>query len=250
MDFLVFTSLAGTPSVRSLLLSYDIACQWSRNLKQRITQLPIGIQPSHELIENTTFAIPKAHINGHGEDCQENLSLNLLRYSARTDGEEPERWWAHMNPLSMSTREMGLGSRHDTIDDHAAAWNWRKTTDLGTYSLDLLPQTIDQLRPGVYLLARMREALRMRSKTKAALGHFSARFSHETISEWTAMTEAWDDDNKSPNPYANKQNSQYSHNDSDQWLINQQRQRFPTFASHWRKRIYRALRVDLCHRIK
>jgi hypothetical protein len=131
MDFLVFTSLAGAPSVGSLMISYDIACQWSRNLPRRVNQLPKGIQPSRDLIENTTYAIPKCHIYGHGKRCQETLSFNLLRYSARTDGEEPERWWAHINPVSMSTREMGQGARHDTIDDHAAAWNWRKIVDMG-----------------------------------------------------------------------------------------------------------------------
>jgi hypothetical protein len=47
---------------------------------------------------------------------------------ARTDGEDPERWWAHINPVSMSTKEMGPGARLDTLDDHAAAWNWQKIT--------------------------------------------------------------------------------------------------------------------------
>ena len=51
---------------------------------------------------------------------------------ARTDGEDPERWWAHINPVSMSTKEMGPGARLDTLDDHAGAWNWRKITGFGT----------------------------------------------------------------------------------------------------------------------
>ena len=50
---------------------------------------------------------------------------------ARTDGEDPERWWAHINPVSMSTKEMGPGARLDTLDDHAGAWNWRKITGFG-----------------------------------------------------------------------------------------------------------------------
>ena len=51
---------------------------------------------------------------------------------ARTDGEDPEHWWAHINPVSMSTKEMGPGARLDTLDDHAAAWNWWKITRFGT----------------------------------------------------------------------------------------------------------------------
>lgn len=130
----MFSTLAGlTPS--SLTISYDIACQWSRNIKRRITQLPAPMQPSDALVDNIRYVIPKFHIYGHGKKCQTKFSLNYLPNAARTNGEEPERFWAHMNPLSMSTREMGPGSRHDTIDDHASAWNWRKITSLGKYTL-------------------------------------------------------------------------------------------------------------------
>jgi hypothetical protein len=37
----------------------------------------------------------------------------------------------------MSTREMGPRYRHDTIDDHAAAWNWHKIMKLGTLSASI-----------------------------------------------------------------------------------------------------------------
>ncbi|KAH7902764.1 hypothetical protein BJ138DRAFT_975668, partial [Hygrophoropsis aurantiaca] len=76
------------------------------------------------------IVIPKFHIYGHGKQCQLTYSLNLLPHSARTDGEDPERWWAHINPISMSTKEMGSWSRRDTIDDHACSWNWHKVVTL------------------------------------------------------------------------------------------------------------------------
>jgi Kyakuja-Dileera-Zisupton transposase len=130
MDFIAWSSLVGV-MVLLLSFSYDIACQWSRNLKRRVGQLPSWMQPPPALVESLKFVIPKFHIYGHGSQCQTHFSLNFLRYSARTNGEEPEKWWAHINPVSMSTKEMGGGARHDTIDDHAAAWNWRKITNLG-----------------------------------------------------------------------------------------------------------------------
>ncbi len=130
MDFIVFSSLVGT-ILTALTFSYDIICQWSRKLKERIGQLPTYMQLPTSFLNTATFVIPKLHIHGHGKSCQTQYSLNFLKYSARTNGEDPERWWAHINPVSMSTREMGPGSRHDTIDDHAAAWNWRKITGLG-----------------------------------------------------------------------------------------------------------------------
>jgi len=130
MDFLVLSTLIGV-IITSLMISYDIACQWSRNFKKRIGQFPSHMQLSPAVLDTVKYVIPKFHIYGHGSKCQTRFSLNFLKYSARTDGEEPERWWAHINPISMSTREMGHGSRYDTIDDHAAAWNWRKITNLG-----------------------------------------------------------------------------------------------------------------------
>jgi hypothetical protein len=127
MNFIVFSSLIG--SLFSLLVfSYDIACQWSRNLQTRMKQLPLEMQVD---LTQAKFLIPKFHIYAHLLSCQTRFSFNFLRYSAETNGEDPERWWAHINPVSMSTKEMGPGARLDTIDDHAGAWNWRKITRMG-----------------------------------------------------------------------------------------------------------------------
>jgi hypothetical protein len=130
MDFITFFGLIGT-YITSFVFSYDIACQWSRNLKKRMPQLPKCMQIDMDKLRRAKFVLPKFHIYNHGTKCQTKFSLNFLRWSARTNGEDPERWWAHINPVSMSTREMGPGARHDTIDDHARAWNWRKIVNFG-----------------------------------------------------------------------------------------------------------------------
>jgi hypothetical protein len=130
MDFILFQSLIGS-KIELLVFSYDIACQWSRNLSQRMLQLPNSIWLSDRQRQLLRFAIPKFHISAHGVKCQSNFSFNYQPYMARTDGEDPERWWAHINPASMSTREMGPGAWLDTLDDHASAWNWRKVTGFG-----------------------------------------------------------------------------------------------------------------------
>jgi hypothetical protein len=130
MDFIVLSTLMDAkPALLTLL--YDIACQWSRNLKKRVAQFPENMRLPPSVLRTIKYVIPKFHIYGHGHQCQTHFSLNFLPHSARTNGEEPERWWAHINPISMSTREMTAGARHDTIDDHAGSWNWRKITNLG-----------------------------------------------------------------------------------------------------------------------
>lgn len=130
MDFILFHSLIGSKN-DFLLFSYDIACQWSRNLPQRQFQLPPFMRMSDKQLHSLRFAIPKFHIAAHGLDCQTKFSFNFQPYMARTDGEDPERWWAHINPVSMSTKEMGPGARLDTLDDHAGAWNWQKIRGFG-----------------------------------------------------------------------------------------------------------------------
>lgn len=134
MDFIAFFGFIGT-AILLIVFSYDIVCQWARNLKKQIPQLPSCMQIGAETLSRAKFVLPKFHIVNHGPKCQTRFSLNFLRWSARTNGEDPERWWAHINPVSMSTREMGEGSRHDTIDDHARAWNWRKIVNFGKFAL-------------------------------------------------------------------------------------------------------------------
>jgi hypothetical protein len=130
MDFILFYTLIEI-TIILLILSYDIACQYSRNLMKRVAHLPSYMRIPANVFVNIKYVIPKFHIYGHGARCQYRFSLNFLRWSARTNGEEPERWWAHINPVSMSTKEMSPGSRTDVIDDHAAAWNFRKITRFG-----------------------------------------------------------------------------------------------------------------------
>ena len=131
MDFPVFSTLIGV-LVIALTLSYDICCQWSRNLKKRVNQFPEAMQITLKtLFKKLKFVIPKFHLHNHGIKCHLNFNLNFLRYSAQSDLEDPERWWAHINPISMSIREMTAGSRIDLINDHAAGWNWRKNTGFG-----------------------------------------------------------------------------------------------------------------------
>lgn len=79
---------------------------------------------------HATYLVPKFHLYAHQTDCQINYSFNLTPGVGRTDGEAPERGWAAMNPVASSTKEMGPGSRRDTLDDHFRDYNWRKIVAL------------------------------------------------------------------------------------------------------------------------
>ncbi|KAG1898337.1 uncharacterized protein F5891DRAFT_1129535 [Suillus fuscotomentosus] len=122
----------------SVVISYDIACQWKLNLLKRRLALPEDIQiPVVTAVAVFLFAVPKFHAPAHEEKCLTPHSLNLMPGVGCTDGEGIKRNWTEMNCVANSTKEMRPGSRHDTLDDHFGHHNWRKLTGLGKSSVAL-----------------------------------------------------------------------------------------------------------------
>ncbi len=128
MDFIFLSAVCNT-ALLILVASYDIACQWKRNLGSWITQFPEYLQPNLAATV-IRYLIPKFHLPGHGLACQSRFSHNLAPGVGRTDGEGIERDWSWINPAAMSTKQMGPGARHDTLDDHWGDMNWRETLGL------------------------------------------------------------------------------------------------------------------------
>ncbi|KAG1819100.1 uncharacterized protein BJ212DRAFT_1446228 [Suillus subaureus] len=92
MDFLFFSVLCHH-SLKVLNVSYDIMCQWHKNLWARMATFP--------------------------KDYQIDYIIKTARFFVRcTDGEALECGWSNINP-------------HDMLDDHFGDWNWKKVVDLG-----------------------------------------------------------------------------------------------------------------------
>ncbi|EKM51329.1 uncharacterized protein PHACADRAFT_165908 [Phanerochaete carnosa HHB-10118-sp] len=130
MDYIVASVLSHYKDFPPLLLSYDIACQWSVHLYERLGQLPARMKidlPEGDL----RYAIPKYHFNAHKVQSHTQYSLNYMRGAGCTNGEEIERLWARHNQTSSSTREMGPRSREDTLENHLNYVNIRKYVDIG-----------------------------------------------------------------------------------------------------------------------
>ena len=133
MDFIFFSAISSVVlSLTGIIASYDIACQWSKDVKKRANELPT-ILNANIAVTLLTLLIPKFHLPGHGSRCQTDYSHNLTVGAARTDGEGIERNWSFMNPVATATKEMTPGGRQDTLEDHWGNMNWRKTVDLGKY---------------------------------------------------------------------------------------------------------------------
>ncbi|KAL4259471.1 CxC2-like cysteine cluster KDZ transposase-associated domain-containing protein [Pleurotus pulmonarius] len=183
MDYLYFSSITNhSPAV--CVVSYDIACQWTRNMGHRATVYPpeaVGTQ-YHSL--SIRYLVPKFHLYAHRSECQNNYSFNFTPHVGRTDGESPERGWAAMNPVSSSTKEMGPGSRRDTLDDHFGDYNWRKISSMHTT-----------------LLRRLQEAIPMRSEHVSAFLEFSKSLPSETTRAFSQMIWDFESGKSATNPY-------------------------------------------------
>ena len=130
MDYLFLSSLPPDTPL-DVAVSYDIACQWCRNLIARALTYVKQLRTNEGRLGSFTYLVPKFHLPAHVESCQTQYSFNFHPYVGRTDGEAPERGWAHINPIAASTAEMGPGSRRDTLDDHFGDHNWKKICTLG-----------------------------------------------------------------------------------------------------------------------
>ncbi|KAJ3717362.1 hypothetical protein C8R42DRAFT_724265 [Lentinula raphanica] len=171
------------------VVSYDIACQWHKHVVERVKSLP-SLVACNLGLQKIKFVIPKLHIHGHQLGCQLKFSLNWLWGAGRTDGEGVERPWAHLGPMASSTRDMGPGSRHGTMNDHFGHWNWVKLIGLGAL-----------------LRKRHQAAKKEHQIQKESLQEFTRGKGVETV-QWKKRIEGWEDDQDRPeaertfsNPY-------------------------------------------------
>ncbi|KAJ7434249.1 hypothetical protein B0H11DRAFT_2258549 [Mycena galericulata] len=130
------------------------------------------------------FLVPKFHLPAHIEECNLRFSFNLTRFVGLMDREAPERGWANTNPPANSTKEMGPGSRRDTLNDHFNDWNYKKILLLGK---TMLERTVD--------------AVPMMVATVKGFSELEVSFDAKTLEGWTKLAEEWEVDGSKPNPF-------------------------------------------------
>ncbi|KAJ7872518.1 hypothetical protein B0H14DRAFT_3083632 [Mycena olivaceomarginata] len=162
------------------VISYDIVCQWWVNLKKHLLLLPPAVW-WHLILRLVCFVIPKLHIKGHKIPSQDKYSLELVPGSVQTDGEGIERPWAHIGGVGSSTKEMGPGSREDTLNGHWGSWNWQKVVGMAPLS----------------------ERDRAAKEYATQLDSFTLFSTEqgERVVGWREMVEAYEADDTQKNPY-------------------------------------------------
>ena len=130
MDYIIFSAFMALSLLR-VVITYDIACQWSANLHSRAEKLPAALKPSPSTKIET--AIPSWHINGHGKKCQETKHVGYLNGVGRLCGDEVEQTWWSTNILGTSIREMTPAARHELMSHQWAAFNIIKISGFRTF---------------------------------------------------------------------------------------------------------------------
>lgn len=133
MDYIVVSGLKAYGELpEKLFKTYDIACMYGEHFEERIKLFPPHVQITLPT-GGVTYAIPKYHFRAHKEKEHSQFSLHLLKGVGRVCGEQIERTWPKHSETAGSTREMGPGSRHDTLEDHFGYTNWRVFVTIGMF---------------------------------------------------------------------------------------------------------------------
>ncbi|KAL0957687.1 hypothetical protein HGRIS_001468 [Hohenbuehelia grisea] len=182
VDYPFFRSLRGT-QLMNFVVSYDIACQWYKKfwLRNQWIPNPMRLDASQH---NLKFLVPKFHLPAHVDGCCDDFSFNWTVKVGRTDGEAPERGWSNINGAANMTKEMGPGSRRDTLDDFYGDWNWKKTTRLGQN-----------------LLYRMKNAVPEACDHVEAHNVMESTLDVGARAQWLREYLAWEADNTETNPF-------------------------------------------------
>ncbi|KAJ6625422.1 hypothetical protein B0H10DRAFT_2161919 [Mycena sp. CBHHK59/15] len=123
MDFIVFSAVLNA-IIFYLILSYNIACQYSKYFWTRMESLPSGM---HLLIDQVRvwFKILNFHLPLHKLPCHSPYSFHYMWGAGRIHGETIEQNWEFTNRAAPWTKMMGLGTRAATLEDIFSFHNWR-----------------------------------------------------------------------------------------------------------------------------
>ncbi|KAL1712183.1 hypothetical protein EV715DRAFT_214149 [Schizophyllum commune] len=109
-----------------IVVTYDVACQYSVNLGERLQN---GFPDISDVIDRIKMYVPKFHLAGHKDDCKFLHALEWLARAGRLHGEGIEQTWSEAKQAGSYTRQMNHGHRHDTLTDLFLYYNECKIGD-------------------------------------------------------------------------------------------------------------------------
>ncbi|KAJ7933057.1 hypothetical protein B0H13DRAFT_2307333 [Mycena leptocephala] len=124
MDFILFSAIINT-IILYLILSYDIACQYSKKFWTRMTGLPSAMHIDKSKVA-VWFKVPNFHMLGHRDPCHSPFSFHWMWGAGVTDGEDVEQNW--ISRMGRQDHEDdGPGARHAFLEGLFGFHNWMRT---------------------------------------------------------------------------------------------------------------------------
>ncbi|KAJ7303696.1 hypothetical protein DFH08DRAFT_721911, partial [Mycena albidolilacea] len=189
-DFLLLSALV-TFAMWYICVSYDIACQYGKAFWERMQKFPEHMQLKISK-DNVWWKVPNFHLPPHRPFCHSPFSFHYMFGAGRTHGEGVELNWSFSNGAAASTKLMGPGVRHATLEDIFGFHNYDR-----------------QLAMHRVLPKRLVENIKEGTKHKIALHAFTEGLEStrsEEVVEWRAWVQRWEeqqhaDPNESPFDY-------------------------------------------------
>ncbi|KAF8209732.1 hypothetical protein K438DRAFT_1571533 [Mycena galopus ATCC 62051] len=124
MDFLLFGAVLNM-IIMFLVVSYDVACQYSKHVWTRMESLPAKYHLNINKAD-VRWLVPNFHLPAHKKGCHSAFSFHWLWGCGRTHGETVEQNWEFLNGIAGSTKLMGIGARHTALEGLFSFHNWRR----------------------------------------------------------------------------------------------------------------------------
>ncbi|KAJ6564307.1 hypothetical protein B0H19DRAFT_941812, partial [Mycena capillaripes] len=126
LDFILLSSVLAFVLLY-LIVSYDIACQYSKKFWERMKGLPENMQLKIAQ-ESLWWKVPNFHLPPHKWPCHS----PYLFGAGRSHGEGIEQNWSFSNGAAAPTKLMGPGSRQATLEDIFGFHNYDRQLEMCT----------------------------------------------------------------------------------------------------------------------
>ncbi|KAJ6463767.1 hypothetical protein C8R47DRAFT_1079761 [Mycena vitilis] len=176
MDFLLLGAIMHI-YLLCLIISYDIACQYSIYFWGRVLGLPLEMRPKVGM-DSVWWKVPNFHLPPHKPPCHAPYSFHYMFGAGMSHGEGVEQNWSLSNGAAGSTRLMGPGSRQSTLEDIFGFHNYDRLLAMHR----ILPKR---------LAVNIKQAM----KHKAAFKTFTEgleEFQPEQVQEWRDWVDRWE----------------------------------------------------------
>jgi hypothetical protein len=128
MDYSLCQSMDRLGGIKTVIVLYDIMCQYWIHLQKRVRASPY-LSMDNDIRMHKGIGL--FHVHGHKDACMPMFAPNYIPGAGRVDGEILETLWAPLNKVASSTRAMTRAHRQETLDDHMNDSNWKKLIGMG-----------------------------------------------------------------------------------------------------------------------